>query len=452
MDKDSAWLPPEIASLALALGVGLLVGFERERRPDTVAGVRTFGLAGLIGGIAAMLGPRDATPWPLLMVTLISAAAGITGGIVARARTEESARRQDLGLTTAFALVATTLLGGFAVLGQHTTTIAGAGTLFLLLYIRDPLHAIIRRLAPSDVRAVAIFVLIALVILPVLPDRNVGPLHAVNPRAAWMLVVLVVSLSLAGYIAQALLGARAGTVATGLLGGLVSSTASTVGAARRVREGGPHAVSAAITLLSCGVLPLRLILLIGVASKLALFALWPWLAGIAFATLVTGFVSVRRQAVPKEVSKEVSREVSREVPTHHATRDERETTEAQALAKPRNPTQLSSALTFAAIFVVIQVLTKATIAYAGAGALLFVAAASGISDMDAIALTIARELEAGGMSGALAMRATLMALAVNTLFKLVLTRVLGDAKLFRAVLPGLGIAFAIAIAGIAFAS
>jgi len=446
MDKDSAWLPPEIASLALALGVGLLVGFERERRPDTVAGVRTFGLAGLIGGIAAMLGPRDATPWPLLMVTLISAAAGITGGIVAR--TEESARWQDLGLTTAFALVATTLLGGFAVLGQHTTTIAGAGTLFLLLYIRDPLHAIIRRLAPSDVRAVAIFVLIALVILPVLPDRNLGPLDAVNPRAAWMLVVLVVSLSLTGYIAQALLGARAGTVATGLFGGLVSSTASTVGAARRVREGGPHDVSAAITLLSCGVLPLRLILLIGVASKLALFALWPWLAGIAFATLVTGFVSVRRQAVPKEVS----REVSREVPTHHATRDERETTEAQALAKPRNPTQLSSALTFAAIFVVIQVLTKATIAYAGAGALLLVAAASGISDMDAIALTIARELEAGGMSGALAMRATLMALAVNTLFKLVLTRVLGDAKLFRAVLPGLGIAFAIAIAGIAFAS
>lgn len=447
MNTDHAWLPPEIASLALALGVGLLVGFERERRPDTVAGVRTFGLAGLIGGVAALLGPHaaltdphaastESTPWPLLVVTLIAAAAGITGGVVARTRTTDDDRPHDLGLTTAFALVATTLLGGLAVLGHTATTIAGAGTLFLLLYIRDPLHAVIRRLAPTDVRAIAIFVLIALVILPVLPDAAVGPLDAVNPRAAWMLVVLVVSLSLAGYIAQALLGARAGTIATGLLGGLVSSTASTAGAARRVREGGLHGVSAAITLLSCGVLPLRLILLVGVASPLAMAALWPWLAAIAGATLLAGVLQVGRQTKGSASS-----------PLQVAL----ETRDAQAVVKPRNPTQLSSALAFAAIFVVIQILTKATIAYAGSGALLLVAAASGISDMDAIALTIAREVETGGIDGSLATRATLMALAVNTIFKLGLARMMGDTKLFRAVLPGLGAALALAIVGMVLA-
>ena len=440
----------EVSSLALSLGVGLLVGFERERRTDTVAGVRTFGLAGLIGGIAALLGPREGTPWSLLIVTLIAAAAGITGGIVARSRTTDDDRPNDLGLTTAFALVATTLLGGLAVLGHYSTTIAGAGTLFLLLYIRDPLHAVIRRLAPGDVRAIAIFVLLALVVLPVLPDRALGPFDAVNPRAAWMLVVLVVALSLAGYIAQTLLGARAGTLATGLLGGLVSSTASTVGAARSVRAGGAHANAAAITLLSCGILPLRLMLLVGVASKGALAMLWPWLAGVGVATLIAGFISSHVRA--RGAIDATGATTSTTTATTTATAAHGSTTLATNLpSKPQNPTQLSSAFAFAAVFVVIQIVTKATIAYAGSAALLVVAAASGITDMDAIALSVAREFEAGGMDGTLLVRATLVALAVNTLFKLGVARIMGDAKLLRAVLPGLGLALLIAAAGIAFA-
>ena len=443
----------EISSLALSLGVGLLVGFERERRTDTVAGVRTFGLAGLIGGIAALLGPREGTPWSLLIVTLIAAAAGITGGIVARSRTTDDDRPNELGLTTAFALVATTLLGGLAVLGHYSTTIAGAGTLFLLLYIRDPLHAVIRRLAPGDVRAIAIFVLLALVVLPVLPDRALGPFDAVNPRAAWMLVVLVVALSLAGYIAQTLLGARAGTLATGLLGGLVSSTASTVGAARSVRAGGAHANAAAITLLSCGILPLRLMLLVGVASKGALAMLWPWLAGIGVATLIAGFISshVRaRRAIDATAANTTTTSTTNSTTDAHAAHGST-TLATNPPSKPQNPTQLSSAFAFAAVFVVIQIVTKATIAYAGTAALLVVAAASGITDMDAIALSVAREFEAGGMDGTLLVRATLVALAVNTLFKLGVARIMGDAKLLRAVLPGLGLALLIAAAGIAFA-
>jgi uncharacterized membrane protein (DUF4010 family) len=463
MDASNTSLPfdvssLEVSSLALSLGVGLLVGFERERRTDTVAGVRTFGLAGLIGGIAALLGPREGTPWSLLIVTLIAAAAGITGGIVSRSRTTDDDRPNDdrpneLGLTTAFALVATTLLGGLAVLGHYSTTIAGAGTLFLLLYIRDPLHAVIRRLAPGDVRAIAIFVLLALVVLPVLPDRALGPFNAVNPRAAWMLVVLVVALSLAGYIAQTLLGARAGTLATGLLGGLVSSTASTVGAARSVRAGGAHANAAAITLLSCGTLPLRLMLLVGVASKGALALLWPWLAGVGVATLIAGFISshVRaRRAIDATAANTTTTSTTTATTDAHAAHDST-TLATNPPSKPQNPTQLSSAFAFAAVFVVIQIVTKATIAYAGAAALLVVAAASGITDMDAIALSVAREFEAGGMDGTLLVRATLVALAVNTLFKLGVARIMGDAKLLRAVLPGLGLALLIAAAGIAFA-
>ena len=428
------YTPPmhsDLIALGLALGVGLLVGFERERHPDTVAGVRTFGFAGFIGGLSALLTPTGTTPWVLVGATLVLGAACAYGGIAASqrvARGEEPAREpgrepfRDIGLTTAFALIATTLLGGYAVLGDRSIAVAAAGVLFLLLYIRDPLHALIRRLGQEDVRAIATFVLIALVILPVLPDRAMGPLDAVNPRGSWLLVVLVVSISLSGYLAQTLMGARAGTLATGLLGGLVSSTAATVGAARRAREEGAAPLAAAVILLACGVLPFRLMALVGVASPQVLQSLWPWLAATGVFTLIGGLGAMRR--------------------ANGFAGD------AGALPKPKNPTQLSSALAFAAAFVVIRVATKAAIAWAGMGVFLAIAAISGVTDMDAIALSSARESVEGLLAPVDAARATLVALLVNTVFKLLVARFAGSREVFREVLPALGAAALVAAAGI----
>lgn len=434
---------PDLVSLGLALGVGLLVGFERERHPDTVAGVRTFGFAGFIGGLSALVAPQ---PWTLVVMAAVLGLVGAFGGMLAAsrgsgaglaggasgssregdgsARGAEHGREpfRDIGLTTAFALIATTLLGSYAVIGDRSIAVAAAGVLFLLLYIRDPLHAAIRRLGKEDVRAIATFVLIALVILPVLPDRTMGPLDAINPRAAWLLVVLVVAISLAGYIAQVLLGARAGTLATGLLGGLVSSTAATLGAARRAREDGVVPMAAAVILLACGVLPLRLILLVWVAGPVVVSRLWPWLAAMAVIALVAGLQSVRR--------------------TGGLGADARE------LPRPRNPTQLSSALAFAAAFVVIRVVSKAAIAFAGMGVFYAVAAASGVTDMDAIALSSAREVVEGVLSPTDAARATLIALAVNTAFKLGVTRVAGSPAVFARVAPALGASIVVAVVGV----
>ena len=412
--------PPKVVSLGIALGVGLLVGIERERHPDTVAGVRTFGLAGLIGGLAAMLGEAGATPWALLVVASLAGVAGVWGGVSAGSAPAEGQTVRDIGLTTAFALVATTLLGGFAVLGDRTITVMAAGVLFLLLYLRDPLHSMVRRLGKEDVRAIATFVLIALVILPVLPDRDMGPFGAINPRTAWMLVVLVVSLSLVGYIAQALLGDRAGTVATGLLGGLVSSTAATVGAARRAREDRNAMGAAATALLACGVLPARLMMLVAVVSPV-LFqrAAW-WLGATAALTMIGGFVALRRNG--------------HGVPTTRS--------------KSRNPSQLRSALAFAGAFVLIRIVTKATIEHGGVGIFLAAAAVAGITDMDAIAMSTAREVADGAIDPQLGVRAVLVALLVNTVFKLVVTRVVGGRELFRLVLPALGAAALVALAGV----
>jgi len=408
---------PDLVALGLALGVGLLVGFERERHPDTVAGVRTFGFAGLIGGLSALITPEGSTPWALIAAGVVLGAAGAYGGVVRSGhavRSEEAGREPfpDIGLTTAFALIATTLLGGYAVLGDRSIAVAGAGVLFLLLYIRDPLHALIRRLGQEDVRAIATFVLIALVILPVLPDRPMGPLDAVNPRGAWALVVLVVSISLAGYLAQVLLGARAGAVAAGVFGGLVSSTAATFGAARRARDDGAVRLSAAVVLLACGVLPLRLMVLVGFAAPGLLRVLWPWLAAAAALTALGGLQMLRRGGGLAP--------------------------DAQALPKPRNPTQLTSAISFAAVFVLIRIATKAAVVFGGIGVFLAVAAISGVTDMDAIALSSARETVEGLLQARDAARATMLALLVNTLFKLAVARFAGSAELFRAVLPALG--------------
>jgi len=431
---------PDLVALGLALGVGLLVGFERERHPDTVAGVRTFGFAGLIGGLSALLTPDGSTPWVLAAVAVLLGAAATAGGIVVAGRglraeledrsggraprAAEAGREpfRDIGMTTALALVATTLLGGYTVLGDRSIAVAAAGVMFLLLYIRDPLHALIRRLGQEDVRAIATFVLIALVILPVMPDRTMGPLQAVNPRSAWMLVVLVVAISLAGYIAQVMLGARAGTAATGVLGGLVSSTAATVGAARRARDEGSVGLSAAVILLACGVLPLRLMVLVGVAGAEVLRVLWPWLAVIAAVTAIGGWRSLRgARGLEGDLA---------------------------SLPKPKNPTQLRSAIAFAGVFVLIRLLTKGALAYLGMGAFLAVAAISGITDMDAIALSSAREAVEGILGPADAARGTLLALLVNTVFKLVVARTLGSKALYDAVLPALGVSALVAAVGV----
>jgi uncharacterized membrane protein (DUF4010 family) len=431
---------PDLVALGLALGVGLLVGFERERHPDTVAGVRTFGFAGLIGGLSALLTPDGSTPWVLAAVAVLLGAAATAGGIVVAGRglraeledrsggraprAAEAGREpfRDIGMTTALALVATTLLGGYTVLGDRSIAVAAAGVMFLLLYIRDPLHALIRRLGQEDVRAIATFVLIALVILPVMPDRTMGPLQAVNPRSAWMLVVLVVAISLAGYIAQVMLGARAGTAATGVLGGLVSSTAATVGAARRARDEGSVGLSAAVILLACGVLPLRLMVLVGVAGAEVLRVLWPWLAVIGVVTAIGGWRALRgARGLEGDLA---------------------------SLPKPKNPTQLRSAIAFAGVFVLIRLLTKGALAYLGMGAFLAVAAISGITDMDAIALSSAREAVEGILGPADAARGTLLALLVNTVFKLVAARTLGSKALYDAVLPALGVSALVAAVGV----
>ncbi len=400
-----------LLALGMALGVGLLVGFERERQPDTVAGVRTFGIAGLLGGLVGRLFVGSVAAWATLVLALAMGLATAAGGMVA-ARTRAAGPGDggardpnDVGLTTAFALMATVFLGSLAAAGERTPVVVGAGVLFLLLYVREPLHRTIRRLSREDVRAIATFVLIALVILPVLPDGAVGPFEALRPRTAWLMVVVVVSISLAGYLAQVLLGDRAGVLATGLLGGLVSSTAVTAGASRRARAEGLVESSAAMVLLACGVLSARALALVAFLSPATLRLVAPPLAVAGLVAVVAGVRLVRADAGARR----------------------------SPLPRPENPTQLGSAVAFAALFVAVRLGTRAAAALLGPAAFLAVAAASGVTDMDAIALSASREVGEGVVPAPLGAQAILVAFAVNTAVKAGIARSWGSRVLFARV-------------------
>ncbi|MFM8753375.1 MAG: MgtC/SapB family protein [Phenylobacterium sp.] len=215
--------------LLLALGIGLLVGVERERSKGDgptrgAAGLRTFALTGLVGGVAGLFGQP-----------LLTAVAGLFVAAAAVASYRRS-RPDDPGLTTEVAMFATFLLGVMTADRPQAAVAAGV-VMAVLLAARAPLQALVRDvLTQRELMDGLAFAIAALVILPLLPDRAIDPLGVLNPFSLWRLAVVMMGLSALGYIAQRLEGGRRGLFLAGLAGGLVSSTATIAGMARRARE------------------------------------------------------------------------------------------------------------------------------------------------------------------------------------------------------------------------
>lgn len=218
---------PELR-LLLALGIGLLVGIERERSKGSgpsrgAAGLRTFALIGLVGGVAGLFGQ------PLLTA--------VSGLFVAAAAVASYRRSQpdDPGLTTEVAMFATFLLG-LMTADRPQAAVAAGVVMAVLLAARAPLQALVRDvLTQRELMDGLAFAIAALVVLPLLPDRAIDPLGVLNPFALWRLAVVMMGLSALGYIAQRLEGGRRGLLLAGLAGGFVSSTAAIAGMARRAR-------------------------------------------------------------------------------------------------------------------------------------------------------------------------------------------------------------------------
>jgi uncharacterized membrane protein (DUF4010 family) len=260
---------PFMPGLALALAVGMLIGVERgwqlrgEKAGARVAGIRTFALLGLLGGLAGtqMAGAGA----PIAIVLLLGAIAALLVGYAA-----DMKREGNVSATSALAAILTIGLGAMATTGGMALASVGAGALVILLASREPLHRAIRGTSEDDIKALLRLVLVVFVILPLLPDAGMGPFGALNPRRLWLVVVVTSAISFVGYLLASWLGQRRGTLVTAIVGALVSSTAVTLDSARRIGKGAPGPADNAAIALASAIMLGRALFLVALLAPLAL--------------------------------------------------------------------------------------------------------------------------------------------------------------------------------------
>ncbi len=384
--------------LGLALVLGLFVGLQRERSGDhaRIAGIRTFPLITLLGAITALLAPAVGG-W-IVAAALLAVVASLVTGNVILLRSEAPA---EAGMTTEIAALAMFGVGALLVVGDVAVATAIGAAVVLLLHAKQLLHGLAAKLGESDVRAIMQFILIAFIILPLVPDRTLDPYGAINFRVVWLMVVLVTGISLVGCIAARFLGGRTGAVATGLIGGLISSTATTVANAKRATAapGASGAALLVILLASCVSMGRVLVELWAVAAASFWAMALPILVLLAVRLLTVGFVWLR---------------VGRD---------------AQGLPPDANPGDIKAALLFGGLFAAVLLISTIARHRLGESGLYAVAAISGLTDMDAITLSAGRMVTSDGLSPSTAWRAVVVALMSNTVFKAAAVAVLGPRRL-----------------------
>jgi uncharacterized membrane protein (DUF4010 family) len=244
-------MDPLIPKLALALAIGLLVGLERGWRErdappgSRTAGIRTFGLTGLLGGAVGALCTALDSPMPF--------AAGFLGFAVVFAwfKVREAMHDNEFSVTTVVAGLGVFALGALAVAGSFELAAAGGAALAATLASREALHSLLKRLSWIELRSALVLAVMTAVVLPLLPNRTVDPWGGLNPHEIWFFTVLTAAISYLGYVAVRVLGSAKGVLVSGLAGGLVSSTAVTVAFARRAKtEGTVGALAGAAALAS----------------------------------------------------------------------------------------------------------------------------------------------------------------------------------------------------------
>jgi uncharacterized membrane protein (DUF4010 family) len=403
--------------LAIALGIGLVVGLERgwktrdQHGGQRLAGLRTFAIAALCGGVLAALSLPDR--FIVLGAGALVVGALIVGGYVISVR-----EQHDFGMTTELALLTTFGLGAVAVIGAPFEAVAAGVVMTLLLGFKTEVHAAIQRLERRELLATLQLLALAAVLLPLLPNRELGPWQAVNPRVVGMLVLLIAGLSYVGYFAVRVLGARLGLALTAVFGGLSSSTAVTVAYARRARSAPQHAalLGAGIALAAATMVP-RLVVEIGAINAALLLDLWPTFAALTLVPLAAvGYLQLRsRNAAPADV-------------------------------KLSNPLQLYAALGFGIVLVVLFSAAEGLRRAVGDAGAYAVAAIAGVVDVDAVSLAMAESAARGALDSTVAARAIALAALVNTAAKGVLAASLGGISMLRTASLVLGTALGVATA------
>lgn len=395
--------------LGLALAVGLLIGLERgwrargEGAGRRVAGLRTFGLLGLLGGVIGTLG-REVHPL-IAAIVLAAAVATLVAGYLRDMRIDG-----NVSATSTIAALLTLCLGILATNDYPRAAILVATVATLVLSLRQQLHRWVARLSETDVQATARFAIITAAVLPLLPDRRFGPYDAWNPRDLWLVVVLVTGFSFAGYIASRTFGARRGILATAAIGGMYSSTAVIAVLARRLKLGdAPATLLAAGIAVASAMMFVRVLLL---TAALAPFAL----PSLAVAAAPPGLVALAACLWLLR-------------------RDGGEPAGDAAGFVPRNPFELLPALGFALLVGALALATRWTEAKFGDVGIAALLAVTGSFDVDAAIVTLGG-LPRGTIAPWLGGIVLAMPILLNTLFKAaIVVSVVGGGAGLRAAAP-----------------
>ncbi|MFZ5653727.1 MAG: MgtC/SapB family protein [Pseudomonadota bacterium] len=418
--------PPSLQmalQLAMALAIGLLVGTERGWKGRSLgegrrlAGLRTFGLTGLLGGLMGLLALRLG-PLPIGLAFI-----GLTlllGAAYQRATPPQP--DADISITTLVALLLTFALGALATQGETALAAAAAVIATLLLGMKATLHGWLARIEADELNALLRLLLISVVVLPFLPDRGFGPWQAFNPYQLWWMVVLICAISFSGYFAVKVLGARRGLALTALFSGLASSTALTLHFARLARRepaSGPL-LSGGILFSCATMLPRMLAVVLLFHAQLAKALLVPF-AAMAVTLLLPALLWWRRGARGP----------------------------APDIARLSNPVELRFALGFGALLSLVVIVCAGVREWLGERALVGVAVLSGIADVDAITLSLTR-LSRDGVTLAIARDGIVLAAASNNLAKGTMAVLVGgSAAGWRAAVP-LALSAGVGVAAVGF--
>lgn len=350
--------------LGLAIAIGAAVGVERHWREKDApegartAGIRTFTMFGMAGGVAGLIERSIgvATGYPGIALTgfLIAIAT-----VMAVFEIREAIAEKSYSVTSVVAAILTFGLGALAALGDMALASAGGAALITILASREFLHAAIRRLQWIELRSAVILLAMTFVLLPIIPDTPVGPFGGVSPKSIVLLVIMLASISFAGYVAVRMFGATRGDVLAGAIGGLVSSTGTTVAFARRSRAGETGLTLVAGAISAGAVSLLRTALLVTtLAPALLSSLLWPLMAGAGILVLYALMLARRHEPVGGE-------------------------------AVPGNPFELAAVAKMAFLLAGVAFLARAATQQFGDPGLLFASALSALADVDAVTVTVA---------------------------------------------------------------
>ncbi|RMD74110.1 MAG: MgtC/SapB family protein [Bacteroidetes bacterium] len=402
-----------LVRLVVALGLGLLAGLQRETSQSNIAGIRTFALIALFGLVSGTLSRQAGIP-----ALLVGGLAALAFLLFIANYLKSLTGEPDAGQTTEVAVLLMYLLTAWLAWGHTAEVAVVGGLMILLLYLKEPLRGFAHRLSAADLRAIFQFVALSLVILPVLPNRTFGPYDVLNPFEIWLMVVLITGIGLVGYFLWKWLGTKSGMVLTGLLGGLISSTATTLSFARHSRQN-PRLVQGAalVIVLASLVSIIRVCIEIGVvAAEAAPTMVWPFVVLLGAGALIAWWMYHRIEALP-----------------------------AGELLEHDNPAELKSALVFGLLYSLVVLAVAVAETHFGDSGLAVVSFLSGLTDMDAITLSLSNSVDQSRLDATDGSRYILLATAANTLFKGGLAASLGGIRLGKALLLPFGVLVALGL-------